>query len=261
MLSAGSTSRFFREVGLARAQVMHNFLTKVAACLLNFLLGLLYRSNRLTITGRDVIDRHVRQGGNIIAFWHSRLLYLTIYYARNPLPHKFSVLISMSRDGDYGAALGDKMNADVIRGSSSRGGRAAVRKLAASIAERNNVTITPDGPRGPARKVNDGVIKLAQLTGAKIIPVSYDASRKRQLKSWDRFLVVLPFGRVHLALAEPIEVPRHISTEERAEYCGRLERTLRHLDEICAAHVASGRSEAAQSEGQETTPSQHAKTP
>ena len=79
------------------------------------------------------------------------------------------------------------------------------------IAEGNNVAITPDGPRGPALRVSEGVIKLAQITGARIIPVSYDATRKRLLKSWDRFMVVLPFGRVHVAFADPIEVPRRIA--------------------------------------------------
>ena len=241
---------------------MHNLLTKAFAFLFNLLLRFVYSSNRLTVTRRDVFEAHAEQGGNIFAFWHSRLFYLPSFYVKNMRKRKVSVLVSMSRDGDYGAALVRKLRLDAVRGSSSRGGQTAVRGLAARIAEGNNVAITPDGPRGPALKVSDGVIKLAQITGAKIIPVSYNATRKRLLKSWDKFVVVLPFGRVHMAFADPIEVPRRITAAERAVYREQLERTLRTLDEICVAqltdHHVKSEAEVIGAESQAVAPPQRA---
>jgi lysophospholipid acyltransferase (LPLAT)-like uncharacterized protein len=217
---------------------MHKFLTIAFAFSFNLLLRLVCGSNRLTVTRGDVLERYAEQGGNIFTFWHSRPFFLSYFYVKFVRRRKLSVLVSLSRDGDYGAALVRKLKQDVVRGSTSRGGQKAVRGLAAKILEGNNVAITPDGPRGPALKVSEGVIKLAQITGARIIPVSYDATRKRLLKSWDRFVVVMPFGRGHVAFADPIEVPRRITVAERREYRDQLERTLRGLDEICLARLS-----------------------
>ena len=101
----------------------------------------------------------------------------------------------------------------------------------------NNLAITPDGPKGPAFKVKEGVIKLAQLTGARIIPVSYQATRRKKLKSWDGFMVVKPFGHVHMAFAEPIQIPRDTAPDKAEEYRIKLENTLLELDRICAEEL------------------------
>lgn len=218
---------------------MHKILTIVFAFSFSLLLRCVCGSNRLTVTRRDVFDDYVEQGNNIFVFWHSRLFYLVYYYLMRSPRRRACMLVSMSRDGDYGAALVRRLKQDAVRGSSSRGGQAAVRKLVSRIAAGSNVAITPDGPRGPALVVGEGVVKLAQMTGARIIPVSYDASRKSLLKSWDRFIVVKPFGRVHVAFGDPIVVPRRISTEERGNYVSQVERTLLDLDRVCAEELAA----------------------
>jgi len=192
--------------------------------------------NKVSITGQDIFEKYVEQGNNIFAFWHSRLFFFAYYYASNA-KRKVSVLVSMSRDGDYGVALAHKLKQDVVRGSTSRGGQAAIRNLAARVAAGNNIAITPDGPRGPAFKVNEGVIKLAQLTGARIFPASYNATHKKILKSWDRFILVKPFGRVHMAFAKPIEIPKKMNADEVESYRRNLEQTLLKLDRICAEQL------------------------
>mgnify|MGYP001359677972 CR=1 FL=1 len=199
----------------------------------NLLLRCICGSNRVSVTRRDIFDDHVDQGNNIFVFWHSRLFYLVYYYVMRAPQRKVCMLVSLSRDGDYGAALVRRLKQDAVRGSSSRGGQAAVRKLVSKIKAGSNVAITPDGPRGPALVVGEGVVKLAQMTGARIIPVSYDASRRFLLRSWDRFLVVMPFGRVHVAFGEPIRVPRRISAEDRRGYADQIEQTLHMLDRVC----------------------------
>jgi hypothetical protein len=216
---------------------MHRFLTTVFGYVLNAVIRCVCGSNRLTVTNEATFRRYVDQGNNIFAFWHSRLFFLVYYYVTSAPARKASILVSMSRDGDYGAALVRRLKQDAVRGSTSRGGQKAMRMLAAKLADGNNVAITPDGPRGPAFSVNTGLIRLAQLTGARIIPVSYDATRKRLLKSWDRFMVVKPFGRVHVAFGEPLEVPRQISPEQRRKYAVRLEEALRRLDRVCAEEL------------------------
>jgi hypothetical protein len=242
---------------------MHKVLTIVFAFFFSLLLRCVCGSNRLTVTRRDIFDDYVDQGNNIFVFWHSRLFYLVYYYVMRTPRRKACMLVSMSRDGDYGAALVRRLKQDAVRGSSSRGGQAAVRKLVSRIASGNNVAITPDGPRGPALVVGEGVIKLAQMTGARIIPVSYQASRRLLLKSWDRFIVVKPFGRIHVAFGEPIQVPRRISSQQRRSCVEQVERALLELDRVCieeldgcTAERVAGPSVSLASEPQEATPSQ-----
>jgi lysophospholipid acyltransferase (LPLAT)-like uncharacterized protein len=216
---------------------MHKFLTTVFGYVLDVAIRCVCGSNRLTVSNEAIFQRYVDQGNNIFAFWHSRLFFLVYYYVTRAGDRKASILVSMSRDGDYGAALVRRLRQDAVRGSTSRGGQKAIRKLASKLTQGNNVAITPDGPRGPAFTVNEGVIRLAQLTGARIIPVSYDATRKRLLKSWDRFMAVMPFGRVHMAFGEPLEVPRHLSPEMRRHYAEQLTEMLRQLDRLCAERL------------------------
>lgn len=216
---------------------MHKILTTVFGCVLELVIRCACGSNRLTVTNEAVFRRYVDRGNNIFAFWHSRLFYLVYFYVRRAPARKASILVSMSRDGDYGAALVRRLKQDAVRGSTSRGGQKAMRKLAAKLAEGNNVAITPDGPRGPAFTVNKGIIRLAQLTGARIIPVSYDATRKRLLRSWDKFMIVKPFGRVHLAFGEPLDVPRHLDPGQRRLLAEQLAQTLRRLDRLCSERL------------------------
>jgi len=219
---------------------MHKFLTELFAHLFVVFLRFVCGLNRTTVTRQDVFDTYAEQGNNIFVFWHSRLFYLVHYYIRSGVTRRISALVSMSKDGDYGAALARKLRQDAVRGSTSRGARKAIRELTAKAAGGYNLAITPDGPRGPVSTVSEGVIRLAQLTGARIIPVSYDATRKRLLKSWDRFIVVKPFGRVHVAFAEPFQVPRNITAEERRRYVERLQQTLSSLDQLCEEHLRQG---------------------
>jgi len=216
---------------------MHNILTRIFAFLFNLFLRFNCGSNRLSTTGLEVFEKYAEQGNNIFAFWHSRLFYLVYFYVRGAR-RRVSILVSMSRDGDYGAALVHRLRQDLVRGSTSKGGQAAIRKLVAKAAEGHNIAITPDGPRGPAFRVNEGVIRLAQLTGARIIPVSYDATRKARLKSWDGFILVKPFGRVHIAFGEPIEVARDMSPEQVEQHRLNLERVLLELDRLCTQKLS-----------------------
>jgi len=217
---------------------MRKILTGLFAFLSNLFLRFMCSLNRLSTTGQDIFDRCANQGNSIFAFWHNRLFYLVYYWVKSRPRRKVSILISMSRDGDYAVAVVRKLKQDFVRGSTSRGGQKAIRALAAKLAAGDNIAITPDGPRGPAFKVSEGIIRLAQLTGARIVPVSYDATRKKHLKSWDRFILVKPFGRVHVAFAEPIEIPKDIDSSSVEEYRKNLEKTFLELDQICAEELS-----------------------
>jgi hypothetical protein len=92
-----------------------------------------------------------------------------------------------------------------------------------------SVAITPDGPRGPAYKVQEGIIDLAQLTGCPIIPMSNYTRRKITCRSWDRFQIPLPFARCELRWGHPFRVPRDATAEAREQLRLDLEKAMMEI--------------------------------
>jgi hypothetical protein len=110
----------------------------------------------------------------IIAFWHSHLLMMLHSRYRRPI----SVLISQSRDGEIIARVFDYYDVESSRGSSTRGGTAALRDLLRAARDGKNIVFTPDGPKGPPRVAKEGVVVAAQATGLPIVPIAFAAKKK-----------------------------------------------------------------------------------
>lgn len=156
----------------------------------------------------------------ILAFWHRHLLLMPYAYRGR----RISVLVSQSRDGELIARTVARLGIDASRGSSSRGGLAGMRTLLRKAEQGWDLAFTPDGPRGPAGRVQPGVILAAAATGLPIQPVALAASRCRRLRSWDRFVVPLPFSAVHFVYGEPLTVARRAElAEPAAELARRLD--------------------------------------
>ena len=172
-------------------------------------------------------------GPAIYCVWHNRLmLSMTAYYGyarkRNPTPG-IAAMVSASKDGGFLAAILERFQVQPVRGSSSRRGPQALLELTTWAERGYDLAITPDGPRGPRCQVQEGVMSLAQITGLPIIPFSYQAGWKLQVKSWDRFQIPLPFSRCEMILAKPIRVPRDVSDADRKTLRQELERTLQDI--------------------------------
>jgi lysophospholipid acyltransferase (LPLAT)-like uncharacterized protein len=132
------------------------------------------------------------------------------------------VLISEHRDGEMVAQAAASLGYGVIRGSTSRGAGRALISLGRELQAGHEVGITPDGPRGPARKFAPGALIAAQRADAFIVPTAAVADRAWRLRSWDRFMIPKPFARVTVAYGTPTKVrgatPRDASEEgERFE--------------------------------------------
>lgn len=148
----------------------------------------------------------------ILAFWHRHLLLMPYAYRGRGI----SVLISRHRDGELIARTVARLGIDSSRGSTTRGGAAGLRELLRKARAGRDLAFTPDGPRGPAGRVQPGVILAAAATGFPIQPVALAASRCRRLASWDRFVVPLPFSTVHFVYGEALAVARHAPIEPAA---------------------------------------------
>jgi lysophospholipid acyltransferase (LPLAT)-like uncharacterized protein len=98
-------------------------------------------------------------------------------------------------------------------------------------AQDSDITIVPDGPRGPRRQAQIGVIELAKLTGKAILPLSFSASRRKLFNTWDQFLLPYPFSKGVFIWGEPIYVDQEGDRAHLEERRILLENRLNELTE------------------------------
>jgi len=137
----------------------------------------------------------------ILAFWHGRLLMMPTICPPN---RKINVMISSHSDGAIISQAMTHFGFTTISGSSTRGGISATRNSIKSLNLNEFVAITPDGPRGPAMKVQKGTTMIARVANMPILPVSYSSTKRKNMRSWDKFLVALPFGTLFYKIGAPI---------------------------------------------------------
>jgi lysophospholipid acyltransferase (LPLAT)-like uncharacterized protein len=168
----------------------------------------------------------------LVAFWHNRIFLMPHLFRkhwRTRRHARVAVLVSASKDGGLLAEVMAAFRLRCVRGSTSRRGREALRELVGLVRDGYDIGITPDGPRGPRYVLQPGVIQLAQLTGAAILPVSYSLSRKITFNSWDRFMVPLPFARCTVRIGRLVSLPRDADAALGESKRRELEQTLREL--------------------------------
>ena len=93
------------------------------------------------------------------------------------------------------------------------------------------MALAADGSRGPAFKAQDGTIKIAKVTGVPILPITYNASRKKVLNSWDKFIIPYPFSKIVVLYGEPVHVPKDADDEVMELKRQELEKKLNEMTE------------------------------
>jgi lysophospholipid acyltransferase (LPLAT)-like uncharacterized protein len=166
------------------------------------------------------------------ALWHNRLLLLPFILRRYLPQRRGAALISASRDGAILADLVERFGYDTVRGSSSRKGASAIRQLGEVIAGGRDVVITPDGPRGPAYVLGQGIIYLAQQSGTEVVPINMEYSSSWRVKSWDRFILPKPFSKVRVIFDRPHRVAATITETEFETERLRLQEAMLALVEM-----------------------------
>jgi lysophospholipid acyltransferase (LPLAT)-like uncharacterized protein len=190
---------------------------------LRFYLSLL----RLHVIGEEQTFRHVLAHGRVIvALWHQRFLPALAYVARFR-QLKAYVMISKSRDGDLIAPIAERLGLEAVRGSSSKGGKEALETILRAYERRPAAVHIVDGPRGPKGVIKPGLIRLAQLSGASIVPAFLSAEKAWVLGSWDQFLVPKPFSKVHITLGKPFFVPKTAGSQEFEDLRKAIEDIMR----------------------------------
>jgi lysophospholipid acyltransferase (LPLAT)-like uncharacterized protein len=184
-------------------------------------------------------------GGVIVCFWHSRI---ALSPACWPLDRAQSprALISLSPDGQFIAGAVERLGFPAIRGSSAKtsdpkkakGGAGAFRDVLRWVSGGGGIAITPDGPRGPAEEMAEGTPMLAKASGAPILLVGLAAQPCIRLKSWDRAIIPLPFGRGAISWARFEPVARDASDADLAAHRDAWARALSALTRQAEALLA-----------------------
>lgn len=202
----------------------------------------LFSTVRMRRRGHEAVDALRAAGGNVIfVFWHGQLLPL-VHAHRN---QGVVVLVSEHADGEIITRIILRHGFEAARGSSTRGGSRGLRELLRAARAGKDLGLTPDGPRGPARRFKPGALVAARMTGLPLVPLAAGADRAWYAGSWDRFMVPRPFSRVEVAYGAPTFVPRD-ADEAMLEHLGaRLEQDLERL----SREVGDPRAGGAPSEG------------
>lgn len=181
---------------------------KLSRRIITFILPPIYNLWSATLRyeeiGREAVER-LNVGGErmVFCFWHGEIF--GIWKLKKNL--EMLAVISQSKDGEFLANFVERLGVHVVRGSSSRGGLAALRGAVRAMKSKNlHPGVTIDGPRGPKHKIKDGVFFMAHYGDAWVVPVRSFYLKAIRLGSWDNFFIPLPFTKVRVVFGEPYKL-------------------------------------------------------
>lgn len=221
---------------------MSKIKTSIAAILVSILARICFYTSKIEIefANESYNPKNPEFNGNnvIYAFWHGRLFPMA--FIRSKKIPTYAV-ISNHRDGEFITKTMKYLGVFAVRGSTNRiadkdgkgakdrGGTKAITGMLKRINEGNSIAITPDGPRGPERKVKANSLFVAAKSGVAVLPVSFSCKRGKNFSSWDKLLISYPFSKIYVKVAEPIFVK-----EEEVELAGKeLEKVLNNITDDC----------------------------
>lgn len=139
----------------------------------------------------------------IYTLWHGRLILPTMVHVREGMV----TMASRSKDGEIIARWLVRHGYVAARGSTGKGGGSALQEMVECVRAGRTAALTVDGPKGPPRVVQPGVLRLARETGAWILPHAYSCTRPLFLRSWDSYMIPKPFSRCVVGYGEPFPIP------------------------------------------------------
>jgi lysophospholipid acyltransferase (LPLAT)-like uncharacterized protein len=222
--------------------VKHPAAQALLAALLGRYLAFALKTTRWTVHGTEHVAPHVAGKPVIVAFWHERLPLMPMLWdhaRRHGSTARTHVLVSRHRDGRFIGAVVRRFALDILYGSTlrdgrDRGGASVARSMLGLLASGDHVAITPDGPRGPRRVAAQGVAELAAMSGVRVLPCSGQTTRRKTLRSWDRMVVPLPFGRGVIVCGPAIDVARDSGMAMLPAIAAALTAAADEADRLCA---------------------------
>jgi lysophospholipid acyltransferase (LPLAT)-like uncharacterized protein len=175
------------------------------------------------------------RGAKIYVFWHENIL-LPLFLRGHS---NISMLLSRHADAHILDRVARMMGFGVVRGSTFRGGSTALRELA-ERARAGNLTITPDGPRGPRRRLAPGCVYLAGTLGIPIVAMGLGYARPWRLPTWDAFAIPRPYSRARAIVSRAVSVPAGLDRDGIEWHRAGIERLLIRLSDDAESWATDG---------------------
>ena len=175
------------------------------------------------------------RGPIIMLFWHEYILF-PFYLRRH---NDMAILLSQHRDADWLHEAARHRGFATVRGSSTRGGAAALRELM-QLTKTKSLAITPDGPRGPRRKLAQGPIYLSSKLQIPLVVCGLGYDRPWRLRTWDKFAVPRPYSRARGIASPRIQIPTNLDREGLEHYRQQTEAVLNQLTTAAEDWAATG---------------------
>ncbi len=190
-------------------------------------LKLCYHSSSWQTKGNENIEKLINKKKSfIVCFWHSRLLMTPFCWNYEK---QFFMLISGHSDGQIISNAVSYFGIKTIVGSSFNNKLSSLKEIINQVKSRNIIGITPDGPRGPNKKVKNGIMSLAILADVPVIPLSFGAKYNKKINSWDQFFFIYPFNKFVAIWGKPLTVKKGKNFENQKSI---LEKELNRITNL-----------------------------
>ena len=200
---------------------------KMGGSLIYYLIRIYSASLRLKVINEEEWIDYLERGGRaLLCCWHQQFFIGMRLFSRYK-KYTAYVMISKSTDGDIASRVAETANFFPVRGSSSKGGGAALKQMISRLKTGKLAIHLLDGPRGPAGIVKAGAIAIASGAEAAIVPVHVQADRAWHAHSWDKFMIPKPFAHVTVTFCPLMTVDRDPDVNQYEEYRQQLEDTLK----------------------------------
>ena len=220
------------EIRVQKNRRVQNALQKLFSVYVNFV----FRTTRWERIGFESYEADIARGiPRVLCCWHERLVFTP--YLRDWTDHKLTVMASGHADARIASANLLERGIDVIELETSGNNAGALRDAARALRAGQSVGVTVDGPFGPPRQVKPGALVIAALAGVQAAPCTYAVSRSIRLKTWDRFVVPLPWSRGVLAVGDGLMPQRRMTDAETDAACARLGELIDDLTARCEARL------------------------
>ncbi|MGA1932909.1 lysophospholipid acyltransferase family protein [Arcobacter sp. YIC-464] len=178
------------------------FKLKILPYFLYFLVRLIYATNKKVYHHPQLKDDEAY----VFVMWHGDLLSQPFNYRALRGKRVVKGMISLNKDGEILSRVFSLLGIEALRGSSSKGAAKVLISTIKEIKSGTDIAITPDGPRGPRFSVANGVVAIAQKSGSNIVVLNSKPSKYWQFKSWDKFVLPKPFGKIDFYMSEPYNI-------------------------------------------------------
>tara|TARA_B100001029_G_scaffold96655_1_gene79368 strand:- start:2093 stop:2749 length:657 start_codon:yes stop_codon:yes gene_type:complete len=200
---------------------------------------LLFSFNKINITGEEHLNKLIKSNVPImVCVWHGRLIFPS-WYLRLITTNVYAIA-SRHTDAEIMGRILSKWGYSLIRGSTKKGGKEVVREMGNIFKNNGIIAITNDGPKGPPNIAKGGSVSTAIKYNAKIITITGSATKYWQMKSWDKFMLPKPFGKIQIIISDPInfntesksiESKINILSKVMNEYQNKVDLMTKYKDE------------------------------